>query len=195
MRLTNIWNSLTGWNVVICRVSSVGELGGQNQAAVSSRLNIKRQPAPEEVMLLDVLKELGMLVSFSRVARSHDAATHAHNGVFSLWPLPTTLYFLLFICPSVCCCIFLPAASLHLSLPPVFPPSVFFSDPPSSSYLFPSLSLILCSSTHPSVPPSFPPHVFFPRSRLTGRFIRPQGGCHNSPCGWVRGLRGVKSPG
>lgn len=126
MRLTNIWNSLTGWNVVICRVSSVGELGGQNQAAVSSRLNIKRQPAPEEVMLLDVLKELGMLVSFSRVARSHDAATHAHNGVFSLWPLPTTLYFLLFICPSVCCCIFLPAASLHLSLPPVFPPSVFF---------------------------------------------------------------------
>ena len=106
------------------------------------------------------------------VGVSHDAATHAHNGVFSLWPLPTTLYFLPFILPLVCCSTFLPAASPHLS-PLALAPSAFWIPiflQFSSLWLFrqvPNLVLNAQPRTHPT--------THFPCSWLTGGFMRPRG--------------------
>lgn len=46
-----------------------------------------------------------------------------------------------------------------------------FADPPSSSYLFPSLSLILCSSIHPSIRPSLCPTARFFSTEQTDRQV------------------------
>lgn len=124
-----------------------------------------------------------MLFSFSRVPRSHDAATHAHNGVFSLWPLPTTLYFFLFLCSSACCSIILPAVSLNSSPLLVLPQSVFLTI--SSPFTISSSSKSLMC-----VHPSFPhPTIHLPCSWLTG--IHPQAG-HITPL-WI-GRRSERVP-
>lgn len=120
-----------------------------------------------------------MLVSFCRVARSHDAATHAHNGVFSLWPHPTTLDF-----PSSFALRSVVPFFFQLPLPiylfyPILPPSVFwffiFFLSISIPFTVPFLKT-LCSSIHPFLHPT----AHFPCGWLTGRFIRPQGG-HITP--------------
>lgn len=78
---------------------------------------------------------------------------------------------------------------LFIYLPVVFPT---FSDAPSSSYPFPTISLFAPSSkisfcAHPSIRLALHPSARCPCSWLTGRF--------KPSCGWVRGLRGLMSPG
>lgn len=137
---------------------------GKNKAQVSGRLNVKRQPRPEEALLLAVLKERECCLALAgwREAMMQPLMHIMESFLSDLIP-PLSISSSSFALQSVVPFFFqlplsiylLPASSLHHP----------FSDSPSSSYLRPSLSR---SSQLPKpyfvlIHPSFPPsHHSFP---------------------------------
>lgn len=160
----------------------------------SRRLNIKHSCCQRKwcCLVLKCLKTGGCWLALAGWRET----TRAHNGVFSVWPRLSTLYFLLFIRPLVCCSIFLPAASPHLSSVPIFSPPVscVFIFLRSISILFTfthTSKTSLCA--HPAILPSIPPLIFNVGDWQAVLYTLEVD--TKLPCGWVRGLRGLMSPG